>query len=102
MKLKIIIGAFIMMCAFSFQFLNAIPEAHAQKRETTTAATHMWLQNYENLAFVPVTSLEQCETYTRQASNLNSSEGLCYFQEKLVKRIECTKPLKRGETPSCK
>ncbi len=70
-------------------------------KDKITPATHMWLQNYENLLFVPVRSLRQCEIMTKQAAMINSSEGHCYLNENLIKKIECTKPLKKSGQPSC-
>ena len=101
MKTYLIISFFAALCAV-FVFSSVFSEANAQKKDTMQPATHLWLQNFENLLFVPVRSVEQCEKLVRQASNLNSSEGLCYLNDELVKRVECTKPLKKGATPSCK
>ena len=92
---KLIIGLFILLCAASSVFTPA----DAAK---ITPATHLWLQNYENLLFVPVRSAEQCTTLTKQAAMINSSQGHCYLNDNLVKKIECTKPLKKSGTPSCK
>jgi len=97
MNTKLIIGLFIFLCAASSGFTPA----HAQKKAKTTPATHLWLQNYENLLFVPVRSAEQCELFTKQAAMINSSEGHCYLNDRLVKKIECTKPLKKSGQPSC-
>ena len=98
MNSKLIIGLFILLCAAS----SAFTAAHAQKKAKITPATQLWLQNYENLLFVPVRSAEQCEMLVKQAAMINSSNGNCFHNEKLVKSIECTKPLKRNAEPSCK
>ena len=97
MKTKIIISFFVALCAvFALSF-----SAHAQKKDKITPATHLWLQNYENLLFVPVRSAEQCAMLVKQAAMINSSQGNCFLNDKLVKSIECTKPLKRNAEPSC-
>ncbi|HOO81493.1 MAG TPA: hypothetical protein PK513_03205 [Alphaproteobacteria bacterium] len=96
MQLKIIIGAFILLCALIYNF----SPAQAQKKNYTPA-THMWVQNYQNLLFVRVNSLEECEMFTAQAAAINSTEGHCYNGERLLKKIHCTKPVKRDGTPNC-
>ncbi|MCB1720494.1 MAG: hypothetical protein H6860_02410 [Rhodospirillales bacterium] len=95
MQLKIIIGLFLLSCALIYNF------SPAQAQKKATPATHMWVQNYQNLLFVYVRSLEECEMFTRQAAAINSTEGHCYNGEKLLKKIHCTKPVKRDTTPSC-
>lgn len=95
MKTKIIISVFIALCA-----VFATLPTHAQKNKEQPA-THMWLQNYENLLYIPVRSVEQCLIMAKQASNLNSSTALCYMNEKLLREIKCTKPLKKSAEPSC-
>ena len=97
MRANLIIGLFIILCALAFNFTSA----QAQKKTKITPATHMWIQNYENLLFVYVRSLEECEMFTRQAAAINSTEGHCYSRDKLIKKIKCTKPVKRDATPSC-
>ncbi|MEM7651400.1 MAG: hypothetical protein AAF204_04885 [Pseudomonadota bacterium] len=97
MNIKLIIGLFILLCALS----TGLSGAYAQKDDKMAPATHLWLQNFENLLFVPVRTVQQCENFVRQASNLNSSEGLCYLNNELVKRVECKKPLKRNGEPTC-
>ncbi|MCB9982713.1 MAG: hypothetical protein H6861_03425 [Rhodospirillales bacterium] len=96
MPAKIIIGFFILLCALFYNF----SPAQAQKK-STTPATHMWVQNYQNLLFVYVRSLEECEMFTRQAAAINSTEGHCYNGERLLKKIHCTKPVKRDEAAKC-
>ena len=95
MKTHLIIAALIGMCALFC--LNS--DAYAQKNKNV-AATHMWIQNYENLIFVPVGSLEQCKMMTKQAARFNSSEGHCYSGPKLIKEITCMKSRSGGDA-SC-
>ncbi len=97
MNTKLIIGLFILLCAASSVF----SQAHAQKKDKITPATHLWLQNYENLLFVPVRSLQQCQMLVKQAALINSSQGHCYLNDNLIRKIECKKPLKRNAEPSC-
>jgi len=94
MKPRLIIGFFITLCAVLFVFSEA-------KAEKPTPATHLWVQNYENLLYVPARSLEHCKMLVKQAAMINSSQGLCYMNDKLIKRIECVKPVKKDGKPKC-
>lgn len=97
MPAKIIIGLFILSCALIYNF----SPAQAQKKASFTPATHMWMQSYNDAIFVRVSSLEECELLTAQAAALNSAESHCYNKDLLLKKIHCTKPLKRDETAKC-
>ena len=91
---------FALFIAVAMVFVS-VPFADAKKDTESNAVTHMWLRAGTTMVFAPVGSLQQCEMYVKQAASLNSSEANCYMGQQLVKTINCTKPLKRGETPSC-
>ena len=98
MKTKIIIGAFITLCAVTIAFIPA----QAQRNEKPIPATHMWILTGNAVVHVYANTLKQCELLTQQAAMINSSEADCYNGEILLKRINCQKSTQSSSAPNCR
>ena len=92
----------LFLTALLLATMMALPlETRAQVTETPS--THMWIRTGVNsVIFIAVSSLEKCIMLTKQASNINSSDALCYSGNILLAKIDCEKSTKRGAEPNCK
>lgn len=95
--MKSILSATLLAALF---FFHGALSARAEN-DGLTPATHMWVMTGNALIFVPARTLGQCVMLVQQASSINSSTGECYNDGQLLKKIRCTKSVKKGTEARC-